>query len=83
MSMVEGVTCFECGKARTVDLTDGYEAWAENEQQGWVCGACVAQRHRGQHFADAMRRLFPNVGFFHTQRGPDGRLVRGQFACPG
>ena len=77
MSVVEGVTCFECGKARTADLTDGYEAWAESEQQGWICRECAGQLRRAGHFADAMRRLFPQVSFFHTRQAPDGQLVRG------
>lgn len=77
MSVVEGVTCYGCGKARTADITDGYEAWADGEQQGWICQGCADLFYPGQRFAEAMRRLFPKVGYFHTRRWPDGRLVRG------
>ena len=46
MSEIEGVTCFECGRARTADPTDGYEAWADGDQQGWICRLMLLDRIR-------------------------------------
>lgn len=72
MSDVPVITCFECGRRRGDDLTDGFEAFSADEQQAWICGECVDRFPTARHFAGEMRRRFPDVSYFRHMRLPGG-----------